>query len=62
MPDNRCSNCITYNSECTYVEAAKKRGPPKSYVEGLESRVVAMEKLLNKVSSSPFPLSLRLTG
>ena len=23
MPNNRCTNCITYNLECTYVEAAK---------------------------------------
>jgi hypothetical protein len=23
MPDNRCSNCITWNHDCTYVEAAK---------------------------------------
>ncbi len=72
MPNNRCSNCITYNHECTYVEAAKvrsllyaksmdnsimtvnyqKRGPPKGYVEGLESRVVTMEKLLVKVRVS----------
>ena len=27
----------------------QKRGPPKGYVEGLESRVVTMEKLLVKV-------------
>ncbi|KAI0337248.1 hypothetical protein BDW22DRAFT_1364333 [Trametopsis cervina] len=49
MPNNRCTNCITYNHECTYVEAAKKRGPPKGYVEGLENRVVTMEKLLVKL-------------
>lgn len=49
MPDNRCTNCTTYNLDCTYVEAAKKRGPPKGYVEGLESRVVKMEKLLLKL-------------
>lgn len=23
MPGNRCSNCVTYNYDCTYVEAAK---------------------------------------
>lgn len=23
MPGNRCSNCISYSFECTYVEAAK---------------------------------------
>lgn len=46
MPGNRCSNCISYNLDCTYVEAAKKRGPPKGYVESLENRLEKMEKLL----------------
>ena len=27
MPDNKCSNCIACNYECTYVEAAKVRLP-----------------------------------
>lgn len=49
MPENRCSNCVTYNYECTYIEAAKKRGPPKGYVESLETRLEKMEKLLNKL-------------
>ncbi|EIN10102.1 hypothetical protein PUNSTDRAFT_102126 [Punctularia strigosozonata HHB-11173 SS5] len=49
MPKNRCSNCIAYNFECTYVEAAKKRGPPKGYVESLENRLEKMEKLLQKL-------------
>ena len=25
MPGNRCSNCIAYNFDCLYVEAAKVR-------------------------------------
>lgn len=49
MPGNRCSNCIAYSFECTYIEAARKRGPPKGYVEGLENRLEKMEKLLQKV-------------
>ncbi|KAG0702839.1 fungal-specific transcription factor domain-containing protein [Suillus ampliporus] len=49
MPGNRCSNCIAYNFECTYIEAAKKRGPPKGYVESLENRLEKMEKLLQKL-------------
>ncbi|KAK2459718.1 hypothetical protein APHAL10511_008252 [Amanita phalloides] len=49
MPDNRCSNCVTYNLPCTYVEAAKKRGPPKGYVESLENRVAKLEKLLQRI-------------
>ncbi|KIP05402.1 hypothetical protein PHLGIDRAFT_60579, partial [Phlebiopsis gigantea 11061_1 CR5-6] len=51
MPNNRCTNCITYNQECTYIEAAKVRclahRNPR-YVEGLEARLVKMEKLLLK--------------
>ncbi|EJD49559.1 hypothetical protein AURDEDRAFT_161117 [Auricularia subglabra TFB-10046 SS5] len=51
MPNNRCSNCIAYNYDCTYIEAAKKRGPPKGYVESLETRLEKMEKLLQRVSN-----------
>lgn len=31
MPNNRCSNCIAYSFECTYVETAKVcgRSPPR---------------------------------
>lgn len=49
MPGNKCSNCIAYSFSCTYVEAAKKRGPPKGYVEGLENRLEKMERLLTKI-------------
>ncbi|KAJ7760594.1 fungal-specific transcription factor domain-containing protein [Mycena metata] len=42
----RCSNCIAYNLQCSYVEAAKKRGPPKRYVESMEIRVEKIEQLL----------------
>ncbi|KAF5374528.1 hypothetical protein D9615_009070 [Tricholomella constricta] len=49
MPGNRCSNCIAYSFDCTYVEAAKKRGPPKGYVERLETRVEKLEKVLTRL-------------
>ncbi|KAF8896036.1 fungal-specific transcription factor domain-containing protein [Infundibulicybe gibba] len=49
MPGNRCSNCIAYSFECTYVEAAKKRGPPKGYVESLENRLEKVEGLLRRL-------------
>lgn len=48
-PGNRCSNCIAFNFDCTYVEAAKKRGPPKGYVESLENRLEKMERLLQRL-------------
>ncbi|KIP10237.1 hypothetical protein PHLGIDRAFT_115686 [Phlebiopsis gigantea 11061_1 CR5-6] len=46
----RCTNCITFDDECTYVHSApKRRTRPKGYVERLEARVSQMEELLNKV-------------
>ncbi|KAI0312023.1 fungal-specific transcription factor domain-containing protein [Amylostereum chailletii] len=51
MPGNRCSNCITYNVDCTFVEAAKKRGHTRAYVQGLESRLSQMETLFKQVFS-----------
>ncbi|CAE6476197.1 unnamed protein product [Rhizoctonia solani] len=48
-PGSRCSNCVAFNFDCTYVEAAKKRGPPKGYVESLENRLEKMERLLQRL-------------
>ncbi|KAA1476285.1 hypothetical protein DENSPDRAFT_843199 [Dentipellis sp. KUC8613] len=48
-PGRKCSNCTTYNFECTYVEAATKRGPPKRYVQHLETRLEKMEALLQRL-------------
>ncbi|KAG5635679.1 hypothetical protein H0H81_010417 [Sphagnurus paluster] len=70
MPGSQCTNCIDYGLSCTYVEAAKKRGPPKSYVESLENRVEKLQDLISKISPEalehidsapdvPFPASLR---
>ncbi|KAF8066999.1 fungal-specific transcription factor domain-containing protein [Lyophyllum atratum] len=50
MPGNNCTNCMDYGLTCTYVEAAKKRGPPKSYVEKLENRVERLRSLIAKIS------------
>ncbi|KAG5643433.1 hypothetical protein DXG03_000941 [Asterophora parasitica] len=49
-PGTRCANCIDYGMACTYSEAAKKRGPPKSYVQRLESRIERLQDLLAKIS------------
>ncbi|PPQ77624.1 hypothetical protein CVT25_011235 [Psilocybe cyanescens] len=49
MPGNRCSNCVAYSFNCTYIEAAKKRGPPKGYLESLENRVERLDKLLRRL-------------
>ncbi|KAJ3733132.1 hypothetical protein DFJ43DRAFT_1069396 [Lentinula guzmanii] len=49
LPGSQCSNCIAYNYDCTYVEAAKKRGPPKAYVESLENRLEKMTALFRSL-------------
>jgi hypothetical protein len=44
-----CSNCLETKIECTYVEAAKRRGPPPGYIEALEWKVQRFEELLARV-------------
>ncbi|KAF9313721.1 hypothetical protein BGZ91_006187, partial [Linnemannia elongata] len=41
-----CTNCITFGFQCTFNDSAKKRGPPKGYIEALENRLHRMESLL----------------
>ncbi|ORY04154.1 hypothetical protein K493DRAFT_59036 [Basidiobolus meristosporus CBS 931.73] len=41
-----CSNCKTIGIECTYNDTTKKRGPPKGYIEAIESRLHRMEHIL----------------
>ncbi|CED84904.1 Zn(2)-C6 fungal-type DNA-binding domain [Phaffia rhodozyma] len=52
MPDSRCSTCISLGMTCTYQETSKKRGPPKGYVESLESRLAKSEQLLAQLNPS----------
>jgi hypothetical protein len=50
--NQKCSNCVESKTECKYVEAAKRRGPPLGYIETLEWKVAKLEALAQKVSSS----------
>ncbi|KAI8072841.1 fungal-specific transcription factor domain-containing protein [Gongronella butleri] len=52
LPDKNCSSCRGYGKTCTFNEAAKKRGPPRGYVEALENRLKRMEDLLLAMASS----------
>ncbi|KAH7102137.1 hypothetical protein BKA62DRAFT_117951 [Auriculariales sp. MPI-PUGE-AT-0066] len=52
MANGKCTTCVAYNFECTYIGTAKKRGPPNGYVENLESRLEKLEKLTQRVRSS----------
>ncbi|WVN86776.1 uncharacterized protein L203_101948 [Cryptococcus depauperatus CBS 7841] len=47
--DAKCAHCEEYGLECTYVEAAKRRGPPKGYVETLEQRCGRYERILQQL-------------
>ena len=44
-----CSHCEEYNLDCTFVEAAKRRGPPKGYMESLEQRCGRLERIMQQV-------------
>lgn len=48
--NQKCSNCVEAKSDCTYVEAAKRRGPPLGYIETLEWKVSKLEALAQRVS------------
>ncbi|CAG8637385.1 4521_t:CDS:2 [Dentiscutata erythropus] len=53
-----CTNCKTYGYECSFIDAPKKRGPPKGYIEALETRLQRMESVLgNLVQSGDLPES-----
>ncbi|KAI9008736.1 fungal-specific transcription factor domain-containing protein [Phycomyces nitens] len=51
-PDKPCTSCENYKKMCTFNEAGKKRGPPKGYVEKLESRLKRMEDLLMNMAEN----------
>ncbi|ORX45891.1 hypothetical protein DM01DRAFT_1386434 [Hesseltinella vesiculosa] len=44
-----CSTCKQYDWSCTFNDTAKKRGPPKGYIESLEQRLKRMEELLGRL-------------
>ncbi|CAG8450052.1 8975_t:CDS:2 [Scutellospora calospora] len=50
-----CSNCLAFNLNCTYNDTTKKRGPPKGYIEAIESRLYKMESLMGELVHSNDP-------
>lgn len=49
-PGNTCKNCKYSKVECTFNDSAKKRGPPKGYIEVLENRLKRMERILGNLA------------
>ncbi|CAG8548036.1 8887_t:CDS:2 [Ambispora gerdemannii] len=50
-----CGNCTAFGFECTYNDTTKKRGPPKGYIEAIETRLHRMESLLGGLVQSNDP-------
>ncbi|KAI7896022.1 fungal-specific transcription factor domain-containing protein [Mucor mucedo] len=46
-----CTTCRQYEWECTFHDTPKKRGPPKGYIESLESRLEKMESMLKTIGN-----------
>ncbi|WWD15991.1 hypothetical protein CI109_100415 [Kwoniella shandongensis] len=49
---SKCAHCQEYGLDCTYVEAAKRRGPPKGYLDTLEQRCGRLERILRQLYPS----------
>ncbi|CAG8576204.1 16605_t:CDS:2 [Acaulospora morrowiae] len=47
-----CTNCKIYGQECSFIDAPKKRGPPKGYVDALETRLQRIESVINGLVQS----------
>ncbi|KAJ7758567.1 fungal-specific transcription factor domain-containing protein [Mycena maculata] len=46
----RCSNCLDFRSQCTYLHRIKKRGPKSKLVEDLERENAALKAKLRSLS------------
>ncbi|KAJ2161507.1 hypothetical protein GGF46_001446 [Coemansia sp. RSA 552] len=47
-----CTHCEAIGCSCTYLDATKKRGPPKGYIDAIEGRLHAVEGLLQGLVTS----------
>ncbi|GAA6010201.1 hypothetical protein JCM11491_005388 [Sporobolomyces phaffii] len=61
-PVGGCQNCLTAGLECRFDGATKKRGPPKGYIEAIESRLHRMEALLGGILQNDDPRAQALLG
>ncbi|KAJ1777990.1 hypothetical protein LPJ54_002018 [Coemansia sp. RSA 1824] len=44
-----CTHCEAVGGSCTYLDATKKRGPPKGYIDAIENRLHAAEDLIKRL-------------
>ncbi|KAL1679398.1 fungal-specific transcription factor domain-containing protein [Schizophyllum commune] len=45
MPNNICTQCVSYGVQCTHMEVIKNLGSAKTYVDALETRILKLEKI-----------------
>ena len=53
--DEPCKNCVLLGTPCTFLGPSRKRGPPKGYIDAIESRLHQMEALVGTLLSSGDP-------
>ncbi|TRM69375.1 fungal-specific transcription factor domain-containing protein [Schizophyllum amplum] len=46
MPNNQCTQCVSYGVACTHMEVIKNLGSAKTYVDALEQRIWKLEKIV----------------
>ncbi|KAI8076755.1 fungal-specific transcription factor domain-containing protein [Halteromyces radiatus] len=51
-PGKACTNCVSYGITCEFNDGAKKRGPPKGYIEALEKRIRQIESALTSMPNN----------
>ncbi|GBE81567.1 Nitrogen assimilation transcription factor nit-4 [Sparassis crispa] len=49
---DRCRSCLAAGTVCTFSGPSFRRGPPKGYIQALESRLHQMESMLAAIMSS----------
>ncbi|KAG9036070.1 hypothetical protein FRB95_009858 [Tulasnella sp. JGI-2019a] len=53
--DEPCKTCVVNNQECTFLGPSRKRGPPKGYIDALESKLHQLEALFGSILLSQDP-------
>ncbi|KAH9992244.1 fungal-specific transcription factor domain-containing protein [Russula compacta] len=60
---SKCSHCLSSGSDCIFKESPKTRGPPKRYVDSLETRLEKMEGMLSRLyPDGDFSQEMELDG
>ncbi|KAI0248861.1 hypothetical protein BJV78DRAFT_1363240 [Lactifluus subvellereus] len=60
---SKCSHCLSSGSDCIFTESTKARGPPKRYVDSLETRLEKMEGMLSRLyPDGDFSQEMELDG